>query len=243
MLGNKANQVDLIPYLSNSGKEVEDAFYAFGIVLGAIVRLSLPQNIKFPNFVWNFLAGKPITMSDIYENDKSLKEMIEGIRNGSISHDRMRTYCDWDFSVRSINGFPSDMQITPDFVDVYEKIVVSMGIKSIEKWLLIIRNGFWENQEISKPELLSGGLVEFLCSSSEIDTKRIIDNLIFENWEKRLKNFLITILSGYDQEKMRKFLWFVTNQYSHSRFNVPKIESILEIIYINFKKRILSGEL
>ncbi|KAK8852927.1 hypothetical protein M9Y10_017921 [Tritrichomonas musculus] len=212
----------VIPYATKDSKQIRIMQFAFGVVLGAMIRCGLNQDIPFPRFVWNSLAGDSITKDDIYENDTLLKDEIEKMKSGELK-DHLWVYRDWDNVVKPILGFPEDKPVPIHLVDVYETLVIDLRIKALIRGLNIIRVGFWSNQDIDDPTLLSGGLIEFLCQGKKkLDIGEIIKRIIFknENADENIKNNFITVLNEYDQTMIKKFLLFTTAKPKPPNFAV-----------------------
>ncbi|KAK8872204.1 hypothetical protein M9Y10_007969 [Tritrichomonas musculus] len=214
------SKVQVIPYPSKNDNDSINMLYVFGCILGSIIRGGINQDIPFPLFVWNFLAGKAITIEDVYENDLILKDEIEEMKKGNIK-DHKWVYRDWDSSIKQISQCSNSSIVPQNLVDIYEKIVIDCRIKSIEKYLNVIRKGFWDNQNIKESNFLSGGLIKFLCHGKQsLDLQGIIKHIVFEGGNEQLINNFKTILGEYDDSMMKKFLKFTTASQKPPNFAI-----------------------
>ena len=222
----------VIPYPSKNDESTQNILYAFGQVLGSIIRGGINQDIPFPLFVWDYLIGKPITAKDIYENDKLLEDEIKNLKNGNIK-DHEWVYRDWNNIQQKINEFPEKQYVTKELSEVYERIVLNTRIKSLESRLIHIRKGLWNNIDIDDNicSHLNGSLIRFLTNgNSKFDCKGIIKKVVCKNGTTQLKNNLKTILDEFDVPTMKCFLRFVTNNEKPPNFAiVPGF-----CIYVNF---------
>lgn len=226
---DNTSNIQVIPYPSKNDESIFNMLYAFGMILGSIIRGGITQDIPFPLFIWNFLSGKKITKEDVYENDIRLKEEIEGMKNGDIK-DHQWVYRDWDNSIKPLNCC-SDYNFVPqNLVDIYEKLVIECRIVSLEKYLIEIRKGLFDNQNIKDPAFLSGGLIMFLCQGKKtLDLQGIIKRIIFERGDNQLISNMRTILNEYDESMMKKFLMFSTAHQKPPNFAiVPEYCIIIE---------------
>lgn len=212
----------VITYPSNKDDEevINSMLFGFGVVIGSMIRCGVVQDIPFPDFIWNFFAGKSITKEDVYENDTRLRNQIAAMKDGTLN-DHHWNYRDWNNVVKPILGFPEDKIVSKENVDIYETVVVDLRIKSLEKILTHIQKGLYLNQEIDDNAFISGGLISFLCQGKKkIDIPEVIKRIAFENGNEQLRNNFITILSEFDQVKIKKFLLFSTAKQRHPNFSI-----------------------
>ena len=133
----------VIPYPSNKDDEevINSMLFGFGVVIGSMIRCGVVQDIPFPDFIWNFFAGKSITKEDVYENDTRLRDQIAAMKDGTLN-DHQWNYRDWNNVVKPILGFPEDKIVSKENVGIYETVVVDLRIKSLEKILTHIKKDF-----------------------------------------------------------------------------------------------------
>lgn len=211
----------IIPYpLQDEDPDMKRMLFAFGSILGSLIRSGFQLDIPFPLFVWNGIAGKPITKEDVYENDTRLKEEIESMKSGAID-DHHWIYRDWNNTIKPVIGFPENKIVTKDMVDIYEALVIDLRIKSLQKVLNQIRRGFLFNQQVAVPDMISGGLLMYLCRGRKaLNNKEIVSRIIFENGNDVLKRNFKSVVENFDQTQMRDFLLFTTAKPRPPNFSI-----------------------
>ena len=213
----------IIPYPSEERmrnvKETELLYFMFGILLGAVMRTGSYQDIPFPSFIWEMLAGQRLNSEWILKNDRDLALDIEQMR-GEYDETHPWSYCDWNGEVKKISGFQTET-VKRRQVDVYENAVLRLRMRSLEHWVGIIRNALmvslkereWitAGSERTNQHLFLGAFLRFACQgASEIDVQEVVGRIEFRNGEKEQQEVFRSVLLGFDKETMAQFLELVT---------------------------------
>lgn len=208
------NQCDIIPFPSQERlknvKETEQLYYMFGTLLGAAIVLGLYQDVPFPSFIWEMLAGHRLNSEWILKNDRDLAFDIEQMR-GEYDETHPWTYREWNGEVKKISGFQTET-VQRRQVDAYENAVLHLRTRSIEHWVEIIRSAFVWTIGPAALQVTMGASFSFACQGlSKIDIEEVVDRLEFRNGNKEQEEAFKSVLLAFDQEKMAHFLQFVTS--------------------------------
>lgn len=224
------------PAISSSWRFYE----AIGALISIGIRTRIQQpDLLFPPLFWNFLITGNLTIEDIYDIDKSYKNLVTNIFLDAkkMSDDEFeRQYSSISFlnsrgnqiKVGSLSSLFSSRKIKKDNC---QRIIAECNearLSELRIPLESIRTGFWENMNFQQPLFVTPNLIELLaCGDRIISSEKLKSSLSFDwNVPMQQRRFIKEVIDRMTNDQRRKLIQFSTgiSTLSENKINVDYLD-------------------
>jgi hypothetical protein len=185
-------------------------YSAVGFLMAIVVRTALVQDFPFVPLVWKFMAGAPITRTDILEADPdlatSLKHLSSGVR---------WVCCQWDGEEVVLPGHDGHALVTDDKIEIYVHETIALRQRTLMPGLTAMKAGFEKNAGISVAGSLDWQVLSVLAQgtwSVSVDDQQRMTEISDLNLTSLSQERLWRVLGEFSDEQRHLFLKFVTGQ-------------------------------
>ena len=206
----------------------ESRYIVCGAIIAICIRSTLPEDISFPNLVWNYLATGELKIEDIYSIDHSFEQQIHSLEDAlSLSALHQLTAADFTekfsnqfFVIKNITGKEVPLSargastlVTLSNCDLFITQAKEFRINELLKGLKPMRKGLWENLNLSQPVFVDGRLLQYLtCGTKEFSANQFKAVLYFEGITSVQKNYLLRVIDEFTPEQRSDLLKFTTGR-------------------------------
>jgi hypothetical protein len=141
--------------------------------LGLIIRTGFCQNLPFAPLVWKFLAGEPITETDVTAADSGLETLFRTLRNDpGFTTEWFVT--DWTGVTVTVLDRPTGAKVRGDEIEQFISLAVRARVNQIQPHLAEIRTAFCANLGTRDPIF---GIGAFLSRMAQGDPELSVADL------------------------------------------------------------------
>ena len=216
------NREYVIPVPNPRHVNVTAQYKVVGIIIGICIRSQIVQDLNFAPFVWDYLAGGTLTISDIFDIDQNYKVMIESLQDALKSNMDDATFqsrFNLRFVIYDSRGEETPLtqrgrleRVTLSNCTEFISLANEFRLAEMRRPLQAIRAGLWENLDFAPPAFISGEMLEIAaCGVKEITYEDFVEVLRISLPEIQKRIFL-DVLASFTSAQLSALLKFVTGR-------------------------------
>jgi hypothetical protein len=187
--------------------------WAFGVILGIVIRTGIVQDLPFAPLVWKFVAGEKVGAEDVFELDPELKTFLDAVAQGDLQ--TTWAAASWDGHAVPLPGMPPGRAVLPDEARAFADAVVEFRIASIRPALKAIRKGFRENVGFKKDPFVTGKILSLAAEGTPVISIEFLKTItVVSGFEDGPQSPFIQrfwrVVSGFGEDDRRNLLRFMT---------------------------------
>lgn len=201
------------PEISKSDKY----YQSIGALIAIAIRTEMKQpDLIFPPFFWHFIITGKLKIDDIYEIDKSYKDVTSNLLHmaSEMTEEEFENSMS-SISILNIRGNPimnsSSIRLSKSNCERFIAICNETRVNELINPLSKIKSGFWQNLNIQPPPFVTPSLIELMaCGNRIITAEDLIAAITIRYIPQEQKDYFFEVIRRMTNDERKKLLLFST---------------------------------